>query len=108
MSLRRLYKHTLLTTLREGVPVDPTALVVVLSVIDDCATDPLYFCPESVEQLLWCEITSFCAQHEIQVPTGCGAALFAVLAIGSADERLGVRVEDPEVVFGVLNQLSAV
>lgn len=105
VSLRRIYKQTLLATLREGLPVDPDALVILLSVLDESAEDPLRFCPEFVEQLLWCEITSFCAEHEVHAPEGCGAALFAVLALGMADESFGVRVEDPEKVFGVLDQL---
>lgn len=104
--LRRLYRSVLVTTMRQGLPVDPDALAVVLSVIDECAEEPSLVTCELVQQLLWYEIAAFCARSHIEVPIDCTEALFALVAIGVADETVPLRVKDPEKTFGVLNQLG--
>ncbi len=104
-SLRQLYRSVLITTLREGLPADPDALAVVLSTLDERADDPLRINSEIVQQLLWFEIAAFCARSHLEVPGSCGAALFAVVAIGIAEEKVALRVEDPEAVFGALGAL---
>ena len=105
--LRQLYRSVLITTLSEGLPVDPDALAVLLSTLDECADDPMRINSALIEQLLWFEIAAFCARSQLQVPSGCAAALFAAVAIVMGDEAVSLRVEDPEAVFGVLSQLSA-
>ena len=105
--LRQLYRTVLITTLGEGLPVDPDALAVLLSTLDECADDPMRIHSALVEQLLWFEIAAFCARNQLEVPSGCAAALFAAVAIAMGDETVPLRVENPEAVFGVLSQLSS-
>jgi len=106
VQLRRVYRSVLEHTLSQGVPVDPSAVAVVLSVLDERCEDPLLFIPERIEQLVWFEVAEFCAENRITVPQRCVEALFAVMAISLADPTLGARAEDPEAVFGALAALS--
>lgn len=104
--LRVVYRRVLATSLREGVPVDPSALVVILSVLDEICEDPLRFGAPLVEKLLWHEIATFCASNEIEMPSSCSEALFALLVIGHGDETLRIELDDAQSVFRVLSDLG--
>ena len=72
-----------------GVPVDPAALTVVLAAHLEAADEPLKFDGDHVSQLLWYEVLEFCTDSGIQLPSGCAAALHAVLAVLVQQEQLG-------------------
>lgn len=105
--LRRMYRRVLVTTLREGVPVDASATVIVLSALDESYDDPMCFTAERVEELAWVHIGSFCAANMLAAPSQWDRALFSIMALAVADPSMGCDVEDPREVFHTLSQLTS-
>jgi len=104
---RALHLDVLRHTLADGVPVNPSALVVVLSAHDDLADDSLCFSADHVNELLWCGVADFCADYGLEMPDGCSAALHAVLAIGTALDALNPSSDPPAELFTAFNALAA-
>ena len=86
--IRKLGVDVLKETMANGVPVDPTALTVVLAAHLDVAGEPLEFTPEHVAALLWHEVAGFCDDIGVGLPPGSAAALHALLAVLVRTDRI--------------------
>jgi hypothetical protein len=107
LDLRRLHVEVLAETLANGLPVNPAALVVVLSAHEDMAEVPLRFTSVQVEELLWCGVTEFCEDFGLVMPNGCSEALHAVLAVATNSSSLDAESDPVTELFGVFHQLTA-
>jgi hypothetical protein len=107
VDLRRLHVEVLAETLANGLPVNPAALVVVLSAHDDAAEVPLRFTSVHVEELLWCGVTEFCEDFGLVMPDGCPEALHAVLAVATGASSLDIESDPVAALFAVFHQLTA-
>ena len=106
-ALRLAYRAVLEETMAAGVPVDPGALSVVLSTLDERSDEPLDFRAETVQELLWFAIAEFCESLGFVIPEGCHEALFAVLTILIADPRFDTSGDGAEVLFSAFRELTA-
>jgi len=104
---RSLHVSVLSHTLAEGVPVNPSALAVVLSAHDDLANETLCFSAEHVTELVWCGIADFCDDYGLAMPDGCSEALHAVLAIGTATSAFSPRSDPSADLFSAFRELAA-
>lgn len=105
--LRDLYRTVLVDTLRNGVPVSASALVIVLGAHGATSNEPLVFTAEHVEQLLWFAIDDFCEDRDLVVPKGCLEALHAVLATAATSSLLSSQSDQPGELFRALDGLRA-
>lgn len=108
LPVRSLHIEVLRRTLAEGIPVNPAALVVVLSAHEDLADEALVFSADHVNELLWFAIAEFCEDFNLVMPDGCSEALHAVLAIGVALDALHPASDPASKLFGAFRQLTAV
>ena len=106
--LRRVYTAVLEHTLASGAPVDPAALVIVLSALDDLSDDPLAFRAEAIRELLWFGIAQFCADLGLVAPPRCAEALFATAALTIADDRFATTGDPLPEVFAAMRELTQV
>lgn len=106
--LRRLRVATLADTLANGVPVDPFALTVVLSALDETCVEPLLITRSQVEELLWIGIERFCGQAGIPTPAGCAPALHAALAYALASDQLVPGSDSTVQLFAPLHEMGFV
>ena len=105
--LRVLYRAVLIDTIRNGVPVDPSALAVVLAAHHSIADEPLAFTGEHVEQLLWFGIHEYCEDLGIVTPSGCFDALHAALATATASSLLARQSDPARQLFSAMDSLRA-
>ena len=105
--LRSQHVEVLAHTLRNGVPVSPAALAVVLSAHDDMAVVPMRFTAEHVQELLWFGLTEFCEDYGIAMPEGCQEALHALLSISVATDVLDTDGDSVGEIFAAFRQLAA-
>jgi|GEM_PF-1845198 len=105
--LRALHVDVLAHTLQSGIPVAPSALVVVLSAHIDTADSPMRFTAEHVQELLWFGLAEFCEDYHLQVPDGCQEALHALLSIAVATNSLDTASDSVGDVFAAFGQLAA-
>jgi len=106
--LRRVYTAVLEQTLLSGAPVDPGALVVVLSALDDQGDDALTYRSSSLQALCWFGVTEFCADLGLATPPGCAEALFATVAITIADARFPTAGDPQADVFAALREVTSI
>lgn len=104
--VRELHVAVLRHSLADGIPVNPAALVAVLSAHHDLVDTALLFSAEHVNELLWFAIAEFCEDFGLVMPDGCSEALHAVLAIGVALEVLASNSDSPAELFGAFHQLA--
>jgi hypothetical protein len=107
VDLRQLHVAVLAETLANGLPVNPAALVVVLSAHDEMAEVALRFTSVHVEELLWCGVTEFCEDFGLVMPDGCPEALHAVLAVATRSSSLDVESDPVSALFAAFHQLTA-
>jgi hypothetical protein len=105
--LRELRVAVMRETLANGVPVSSPALTVVLSALDEQSDDPLLFTASGLEELLWFGVEHFCEELGIDVPSGCPAALHALLAAAVRLDQLRPGSDGPRTLFSTLGALGA-
>jgi hypothetical protein len=105
--LRAVRMTVLRETLASGVPVHPEALAVVLAAHHDFADSVLTFTASHVEELLWFGVSEFCEDLGLDLPDGCPAALYAILAVVCAGELLDAASDPVTEVFAAFHQLAA-
>lgn len=106
-ALRGLYTAVLTETLATGNPIDPAALVVVLSAHHATCDSPLRFTSDHVSELLWFGIHEFCEDRDLVVPSDCPVALRAVLSAASQSNALLGGSDAPVELFRALEGLQA-
>ena len=111
-AVRSLYVDVLRDTMRHGVPVDPTALIVVLGAHTEMSraeteADVLHFTSTHVSELLWFGIHEFCEDQDLVVPDGCVDALHAALATATATACLSSTSDGATELFTTLEGLRA-
>jgi len=79
-SARRLRRSVLAAGLAKGIPVDATAVTVILAAKMSCHTVPAHlFTEDMVWQLVWIDVFTWCATRRIPVPEGLAEALWDIL-----------------------------
>ncbi len=105
--LRALYRSILCQTLASGAPVNPNALVVVLSAHCESGEEALHFTSDHVSELLWFGIHEFCEDHELEVPAECPEALHSAISAASEMQALSQDSDPPSELFRALEDLLA-
>lgn len=106
--LRRLRVDTLAHTLANGVPVDPRALTIVLSALDETCGESLLLTRATVEQLLWIGIEQFCTSAELETPAGCVEALHAAVAVADGTKLLAPESDSTPQLFRPFQEMGLV
>lgn len=106
-SLRTLRRIVLTDTMANGVPVNPSALTVVLAAHLDLADGPMRFTASHVEELLWFGVAEFCEDFGYEMPAGCPEAFHAVLAVACGQELLDDESDPVGDLLGAFRQLQA-
>ena len=103
----RLYGTVLASSFRNGTPVSPNALVIVLSAHLDLAEAPLVFTSEHIQELLWFGIEELCEDLGFVVPAGCVEALGAALRSATDLGILATNSDRPRVLLDALGEMKA-
>ncbi|NNC80611.1 MAG: hypothetical protein HKN94_10710 [Acidimicrobiales bacterium] len=103
--LRDLRLATLTESMRNGVPINPWALTVLLAAHADRVDDPMVWMVDDVETLLWHAITDFVTERGLRPPEDCGSALHACLAAAVREELLEPGSDCTRHLFVAVNRL---
>jgi hypothetical protein len=86
--LRRHRLEVLLWAFREGRPLDAIALTAVLGAKHERDDEPFFqWSRHSVRALLWCEISTWCARHELVTPPATASTMWTLLDHLAANDR---------------------
>lgn len=105
---RVLYQEVLQFALQQGISIDADALRVVLATKQATSALPARaFSAPAIWQLMFVDVLTWCRNRQLDVPSGCAAALNAVLFVLHTTERLDVdRSDSYEMLCDALDECT--